>query len=340
MNITVNSITLYGFPRRQKERQPDLLLCRHHWPRQWQVPRGQANLSRHRRAPRKARSGQSRPSPTPSLRSRPWPVRHPLAGRRPQRAFDTLLKLWPKPRSGPARPTTRCSPQFTAFLPPGPKPPSPTGIGAPSCARCGASPPSASARKTFLGSNVNVVFAGQPATGKKARRIPQFGLRGRSALGAPSGAGIPPRPACPSPVPASGQRWAPGPSWPSRVPGWRVHATDRASRVAAVSLLRACRRHYPGGNDRCPRRSLPSRWQPSSCLRRVGSRIACFEVCSAFTRVTACPLAESLNGDPLTSGCFNPCCYPHESPRLLPAGTTVAGRALHPLGFSAFRRRT
>ena len=44
-------------------------------------------------------------------------------------------------------------------------------------------------------------------------------------------------------------RYPAGPSWPSRVPGWRVRATDRASRVAAVSLFRACHRQYPGGND-------------------------------------------------------------------------------------------
>lgn len=37
---------------------------------------------------------------------------------------------------------------------------------------------------------------------------------------------------------------------------------------------------------------------------------------------------------------FNPCCYLHKSPRLLPPGATVAGRALHPLGISAFPRRT
>ena len=43
-----------------------------------------------------------------------------------------------------------------------------------------------------------------------------------------------------------------------------LHATDRASRVAAVSLLRTCHRQCPGGTNRCSRRSLPSRWQPSA----------------------------------------------------------------------------
>ena len=74
-----------------------------------------------------------------------------------------------------------------------------------------------------------------------------------------------------------------GPSWPSRVPGWRVHATGRASRVATASLLRACCRHYPGGNARCSRRSLPDRWLPSPRNGRVGFRICLFEACSTFT---------------------------------------------------------
>ena len=54
-----------------------------------------------------------------------------------------------------------------------------------------------------------------------------------------------------------------GPACPSRGPGWRVHATDGASRVAALPLFHACRRHYPGGTARCPFRSLPGRCQPS-----------------------------------------------------------------------------
>ncbi len=60
---------------------------------------------------------------------------------------------------------------------------------------------------------------------------------------------------------------------PCGIPVWRVHATDRASRVAAVSLLRTCHRPYPGGTDRCSHRSLPGRWQPSPFSRRVGFRL-------------------------------------------------------------------
>ena len=83
-----------------------------------------------------------------------------------------------------------------------------------------------------------------------------------------------------------------GPACPSRDSGWCVHTTDRASRVASIPLLHACRRHYPGGTGQCARRSLPSRWQPSPFYRRVGFRITRFEACSAFTKVAARMLAE------------------------------------------------
>ena len=66
-------------------------------------------------------------------------------------------------------------------------------------------------------------------------------------------------------------------------------------RVATFSLLSTCHRQYPGGTDRCFRRSLPGRWQPSPFLRRVGFRITRFEACSAFAHAVACGLAESPN---------------------------------------------
>jgi hypothetical protein len=62
--------------------------------------------------------------------------------------------------------------------------------------------------------------------------------------------------------------------------------------------MHACCRHYPGGIVGCICRSLHQRWQPSLYSRQVGFRIALFEACSAFTLITACTLAESLN-DPL-----------------------------------------
>ena len=104
--------------------------------------------------------------------------------------------------------------------------------------------------------------------------------------------------------------------------------------------LHACRRQYPGGTGRCSRRSLPDRCQPSPYYRRVGFRIARFEACSAFTHVAACVLAESPSGDPSSSECFSAFRYLPAPLRLLPAGATVAGRDSHPLGHSAFPRRT
>ena len=51
---------------------------------------------------------------------------------------------------------------------------------------------------------------------------------------------------------------------------------------------------------------LAQRQRPSPNLRRVGSRIALFEACSAFTRVTACTLAKSPKATLYTEGfgCF------------------------------------
>ena len=51
-------------------------------------------------------------------------------------------------------------------------------------------------------------------------------------------------------------------------------------------------------------------------------------------------LAESPRGDPSSSECFSPIRYLLAPLRLLPAGATVAGRDSHPLGYSAFPRRT
>ena len=57
-------------------------------------------------------------------------------------------------------------------------------------------------------------------------------------------------------------------------------------------------------------------------------------------RVAACVLAESPTGDPSSSECFSAVRYLPAPLRLLPAGATVAGRDSHPLGHSAFPRRT
>ena len=56
-----------------------------------------------------------------------------------------------------------------------------------------------------------------------------------------------------------------------------------------------CRRHYPGRCDGACSLVLPHRRRPSLCNSQVGSCNCCFGACSAFTHVTACTLAESLN---------------------------------------------
>ena len=79
---------------------------------------------------------------------------------------------------------------------------------------------------------------------------------------------------------------------PHGVPVGACHTTDRASRVATLSIFHACHSQCPGETDRCSRRSPPDRCQPSPFYRRVGFRITRFEACSAFTHVAARMLAE------------------------------------------------
>src|SRR5271166_2257106 len=70
-----------------------------------------------------------------------------------------------------------------------------------------------------------------------------------------------------------------------------------ASRVAFVLPVQACCRHYPGGSvDGIGLLLWNRRRRPSPYVRWVGSRIMRFEAFSAFPRVTACLLAEPLNG--------------------------------------------
>ena len=131
-----------------------------------------------------------------------------------------------------------------------------------------------------------------------------------------------------------------GPSWSSRIPGWRVRATDGLP----VLLLSPSCTHAAANTpaDRSVPASLASR--PLSAFPVVNggsaSALPVSEACSAFTRVAACVLAESPTGDPSSSECFSAVRYLPAPLRLLPAGATVAGRDSHPLGHSAFPRRT
>ena len=115
-----------------------------------------------------------------------------------------------------------------------------------------------------------------------------------------------------------------GPAFPSRGSGCRVHGTDSASRVATHSIFHTCRRHCPGGNQRCSRCSLPAGRRPSPRCGRVGSRIGCFEACSAFTHVSARMVAEPPKAA-LLPECFSPRRYLRKPPWLLPVGATATG---------------
>ena len=96
-----------------------------------------------------------------------------------------------------------------------------------------------------------------------------------------------------------------------------------------------CRRHYPGGTadgiELLPGNQRP---RPSPCVSWVGSRISVFEACSAFTRVTACLLAEPLKRSfPSKASAIS---LPPPPLRLLLAGATVARWDLPPLKNDAF----
>ena len=121
-----------------------------------------------------------------------------------------------------------------------------------------------------------------------------------------------------------------------------MHTTDRVSRVAMSSIFHARRHHYPGENDSA-RVSLcfPNRRRPSPYCRRVGSRIAHFEACSAFTHVPACMVAELINAAlrhrsasvHVVTSMSCPGCYQ-------PKTTIVGWDSQPPPGRRAFPRRT
>ena len=126
-----------------------------------------------------------------------------------------------------------------------------------------------------------------------------------------------------------------GPSWPSRVPGGRVRATARASRVASAPLRAQAGAPAPaeatgfvsfatlfGG--------VSGRWPPSPACRRAGLRINPFGACSTFPRVPACALAEPPAGGPFPSACFRPHRYLWQPLRVLPAGTNSCRAGLPP----------
>src|SRR5262249_29434343 len=84
------------------------------------------------------------------------------------------------------------------------------------------------------------------------------------------------------------------------------------------SSLHAIARTPAGLVELC-RSGLDQR-RPSPSVRWVGSRIARFEVCSAFTRVMACRVADSPGSRFLK--CFSPSRYLLEPLQVLPVGAT------------------
>lgn len=75
--------------------------------------------------------------------------------------------------------------------------------------------------------------------------------------------------------------------------------------------------------------------RPSPNLRRVGSCIALFEACSAFTHVTACMLARSPSATLYTGG-FSRFVTFTTAPAATGRSDPVPGRDFHPLLTSAF----
>ena len=98
---------------------------------------------------------------------------------------------------------------------------------------------------------------------------------------------------------------------PRGVPVAAYTAPGRASRVAALSILRACRRHYPGGNRPVlsPLSSRPAVGLPLC----TGGPASAFIVSRPARRSLAFRPAWPLSrpGRPFCPECFSPCRYLH-----------------------------
>ena len=114
------------------------------------------------------------------------------------------------------------------------------------------------------------------------------------------------------------------------------HATSWASRVASIPLFHACCRQYPRRNLSV-HASLASQQVSAFPVIRAGRlpHYAFRGLLGDSLRVTARMVAKPP-WRPVTSECFRRCRYLHHPLRLLPAGTTVAGRDSHPLKNGAF----
>ena len=119
----------------------------------------------------------------------------------------------------------------------------------------------------------------------------------------------------------------------------RTALTAGASRVAPDPLYLHAVATTPAGPMET-HSLLPShQLRPSPNLRRVGSCVALFGACVAFTRVTACMLAESPKATLCTRGFSS---LVASTTALVATGWSepVPGWGFHPLWISAFSRRT
>ena len=121
-------------------------------------------------------------------------------------------------------------------------------------------------------------------------------------------------------------------------------AQVRYSSILLTSSMQYAISSNSGPQSQCPRTVAMFTSRSAIGLppnyRRVGSRIALFEACSAYTRVPACTVAELLNAalchrsasDHVVTSMTRFGCYQPKA--------TIVGRDLHPLGKRACSRRT
>jgi len=115
-------------------------------------------------------------------------------------------------------------------------------------------------------------------------------------------------------------------------------AQDRAWQALLFEQFQRRIDHRPPRNPDSQRAARMDRRRPSPSVWQVGSRYARFEVCTAFIHVMTV-YSLSRQKRPVAS-MASTISLPPSSLRLLPTGTTVGGRGLHPLKMHVFARRT
>ena len=184
----------------------------------------------------------------------------------------------------------------------------------PSRVRRAVEPVHASTTSSLYGSTPSLMHVMFPESLPLTRGLRQRHSRRPSSFQHPS---TPEAPFLDRNYPASSVVRASPPPWRPGLPltGFRLtRAHHRQGFPCCVLFPLPCMpAPIPGGSGRCLYRSLPGRHRSSPFPRRVDSRIARFEACSAFIHIPACMFAEPPIAV-LLSECFNPCRYLHESP--------------------------